>query len=242
MEKISAITDVEVDPSPEVNLIDWDKDAEKKFLAASLYEYSSMSEIQIQRIVESLSKEESHRIIREYVGQRSNRRHIPGRGAERSYYRFDILSDYGSFRDLQRHRMMTVEWQRLTTDHGYVTPELIDEVGETNRWKNVMSRSEELFDIVNSVNGDNVAQYVVPFAFKIRYVMLMNIREAFHLLELRTSRQGHPDYRRICQEMHTLIRDKAAHKQIADSMKYVDYETYELERLEAERRNSNRTT
>ena len=138
--------------------------------------------------------------------------------------------------------MMTVEWQRLTTDHGYVTPELIDEVGETNRWKNVMSRGEELFDIVNSVNGDNVAQYVVPFAFKIRYVMQMNIREAFHLLELRTSRQGHPDYRRICQEMHTLIRDKAGHKLIADSMKYVDYETYELERLEAERRNSNRTT
>ena len=175
MEKISAITDVEVDPSPEVNLIDWDKDAEKKFLSASLYEYSSMSEIQIQRIVENLSKEESHRIIREYVGQRSNRRHIPGRGAERSYYRFDILSDYGSFRDLQRHRMMTVEWQRLTTDHGYVTPELIDEVGETNRWKNVMSRSEELFDIVNSVNGDNVAQYVVPFAFKIRYVMQLSL-------------------------------------------------------------------
>ena len=242
MEKISAITDVEAEPSLEVNLIDWDKDAEKNLLAAALYEYSSISEIQIKRIIETLSKEEIHRIISEYVGQRSNRRHIPGRGAERSYYRFDILSDYGSFRDLQRHRMMTVEWQRLTTNHGYITPELIDEVGEIKRWNNVMSRSEELFHTVNSISGENVAQYVVPFAFKIRYVMQMNIREAFHLLELRTSRQGHPDYRRICQEMHTLIRDKAGHKLIANSMKYVDYQTYELERLEAERRNSNKTT
>ena len=83
-----------------------------------------------------------------------------------------------------------------------------------------------------------MAQYAVPFAFRLRYSMQMNAREAFHLLELRSQQAGHPAYRRIAQEMHRLIRDQAGHRVIADAMSYVDHETYDLARLESERRAS----
>ena len=84
--------------------------------------------------------------------------------------------------------------------------------------------------------GADVAQYVVPFAYRIRFFMQLNARQAFHLLELRTVQQGHTGYRRVCQEMHRLIREKAGHRLMADAMRFVDYEDYDLERLEAERR------
>lgn len=154
---------------------------------------------------------------------------------ERSFYRFDILSDFGSFRDLQRHRMMTIDWQRLGVKHGYSTPPAIEEVGWTQRWDDAMGRMSEFHQTVLNEHGPDVSQYVVPFGFKLRYSMQFNVREAFHLLELRTAQQGHPDYRRVCQDMHKLIRDKAGHKALADAMTYVDHGSYDLERLEAER-------
>ena len=80
-----------------------------------------------------------------------------------------------------------------------------------------------------------MAQYVVPFSYNIRYSMQFNVREAYHLLELRTAPQGHVDYRRVCQKMHELILNKAGHKILANSMKYVDHNTYDLERIDAER-------
>ena len=175
-------------------------------------------------------------VIRSYVGNRQNRRHKPGRGMERSFYRFDVLSDFGSFSDLQRHRMMTLDWQRLGVKHGYATPPTIEEVGWTQRWDDAMGRMTEFHETVNREHGPDVAQYVVPFGFKLRYSMQFNVREAFHMLELRTSEQGHPDYRRVCQAMHTLIREKAGHRALADAMSYVDHNDYDLGRLEAERR------
>jgi thymidylate synthase ThyX len=157
---------------------------------------------------------------------------------ERSYYRFDILSDYGAFRDLQRHRMLTLEWQRISPTHGYVTPSSITDLAATQRWEEAMERAAGLYGRIAASHGAVVAQYAVPFAYKVRYVMEMNAREAFHLLELRSQQAGHPDYRRVAQQMHRLIREEAGHRLIADAMSYVDHDSYDLARLDSERRAS----
>ena len=225
---------------PEVELTDWDPDGETKVAAAALYAYTDLPDGQLLELARNMPYEEKASVIRTYAGERMNRRHKPGRGAERVSYRFDILSDFGSFRDLQRHRMLTLEWQPLSVSHGYSTPAEIVEAGETAEWHAAMDRMADLYALLSDTYGEGVAQYAVPFAHRLRYVMQLNAREAFHLLELRTTPQGHPDYRRVCQEMHRLIRDKAGHKLIADAMKYVDYGSHELERLEAERRSASK--
>lgn len=222
---------------PEVQLTEWDPDAEKKLAAAALYEFSDLPDSQLTGIGDHMSVEERKRVLTAYVGNRSNRRHMPGRAFERSFYRFDILSDFGSFRDLQRHRMLTIDWQRLSPRFGYSVPEAVEENGLTGEWNDSMSRMTELHGKLSERFGQDVAQYAVPFAFRLRYYMHLNVREAFHLLELRTDRQGHADYRRICQEMHRLIREQAGHTVLADAMSYVDHNEYGLERLEAERKN-----
>jgi len=155
---------------------------------------------------------------------------------ERVSYRFDILCDYGIFRDLQRHRMMTLEWQRLGTLHGYVVPDSVVDIGAEGRWRAAMDRAAGLSDAVNDAVGADAAQYAVPFAYRIRFYMDLNAREAFHMLELRTAEGGHPDYRRVCQEMHRLIRDEAGHTAIAEAMRFVDHGDYGLGRLATERR------
>ena len=173
-------------------------------------------------------------LLRAYVGERRNRRHKPGRAFERTDYRFDVLADYGAFRDLQRHRMLTIEWQPLSPRHGYEVPESVEEAGlrdrSTTRW-NARPRSTTRC----SIRFPEQAPYAVSLAYRMRFVMQMNAREAMHMLELRTSPQGHPAYRQVAQEMHRLIAEQAGHRAIAAAMTYVDHTTYELERLAAER-------
>ncbi|MDJ0663636.1 MAG: FAD-dependent thymidylate synthase [Acidimicrobiia bacterium] len=223
-------------PRPEVTLVEWEQDAELKTAAASLYAYTDLPDDQLLDLVADLPEQKRAELIRAYVGDRRNRRHKPGRAMERSDYRFDILCDYGIFRDLQRHRMLSIEWQRLSPRHGYVTPEAIVDVGAQDLWDEAMARTESLHREVAEGLGPDVAQYVVPFAYRVRFFFQLNAREAFHLLELRTGPGGHPGYRRVCQEMHRLIAEQAGHRLIADAMTYVDHADYDLARLEGERR------
>ena len=226
----------------EVRLLDYDPDAEIKVVAAALYPYSNRSEEDLLKTAIRMSDEERRKVISTYIGERLNRRHKPGRGMERVYYRFDVLSDFGSFRDLQRHRMMTIDWQRLTPRHGYSTPPEIEEVGNeiATRWHDSMSEMSEFYWDLHKEHGADVAQYAVPFGYRIRYNIQMNARQAFHMLELRTGASGHSDYRRICLKMHALIRDQTGHAVIADAMKYVDSKDYGLGRLSSELRQSQR--
>jgi len=242
MNEIAAAIDIEVCDGPEVTLVDWDPDAEIKVAASALYAYSDLSDTQLLEVARNMGAEERAGIIRAYSGDRINRRHKPGRGMERVDYRFDITCDFGSFRDLQRHRMLTLDWQRLGIKHGYTTPGVLAEVGRVPEWDSAMERAAGLNANLMDQFGADVAQYAVPFGYRIRFVMQMNAREAFHLLELRTARAGHPDYRRVCQEIHRLIREKAGHRAIADAMKFVDYEEYELERIDSERRADERNS
>ncbi len=233
----SLFPDSEVpDAGPLVDLTDFDPDAEVKLVAAALYPFTNQSDRLVEGRVRSMTVDERLGVLRALVGDRSNRRHRPGRALERPSYRFDILSDYGAFRDLQRHRMMTLDWQRLSTSHGFVRPPEVDDAGLADRFDASMERSEALHDALEPEFPDQ-APYAAALAFRVRYMMHMNAREAMHVLELRTSPQGHPAYRRVCQEMHTQIRDVAGHRAIAEMMSYVDHSTgADLERLESERR------
>jgi thymidylate synthase ThyX len=223
------------EPRPDVTLVDWDPDGEEKVLAAMLYPYTALPEDQILAHVRRLSADERLAIVHAYVGERGNRRHKPGRALERTGYRFDVLSDYGAFRDLQRHRMLTIEWQSLTPDNGFDLPDAVRAAGVGAVYEDSLERSRALHDDLRPGYPDQAA-YAVALAFKVRYAMQFNAREAVHLLELRTGPQGHPSYRVVCQEMHRLIAEQAGHRAIAELMRFVDHGTYDLERLDAERR------
>jgi thymidylate synthase ThyX len=221
--------------SDEVTLVDFDPDGENKLVAAICYSASHLPESQILAKVDTMSTDEKLAIINTYVGHRDNRRHRPGRAFERTDYRFDILSDYGAFRDLQRHRLLTIEWQSLTPYQGFLRPDLVDAAGCGAEFDDVMERSRSLFETLVH-DFPEQASYAVSMAYRIRYVMQFNAREAMHMLELRSSPQGHPSYRRVALEMHRLIAEKAGHRALAAAMSHMTTEAPELERLDAERR------
>jgi thymidylate synthase ThyX len=227
--------DTPVEPSAEVELVDFDPDAEDKILAAICYAHSTLPEHQLIERVRRLGSDERAALLCAYVGERENRRHKPGRAFERSFYRFDVLSDYGAFRDMQRHRMLTIEWQRLTPNHGYSRPELVLESGAGGVFDEAMQRSAALYDAL-AVDYPEQASYAVSMAYRIRYSMQFNAREAMHMLELRSSPQGHPSYRRVALEMHRLIAEQAGHRALASAMSHMTTDAPELERLESERR------
>ena len=220
---------------PVVRLVDFDPDGEDKVLAAMCYPHTGLPEAEVLRRVRALGAEERRALARAYVGERANRRHRPGRAFERTDYRFDVVSDYGAFRDLQRHRMLTMEWQELGTSLGFEVPVVVAEAGAADAYETSLRRSAELYEAMCDICPDQ-ASYAVALAFRIRYVMQMNAREAMHLIELRSGQQGHPAYRDVAQQMHRLIAEEAGHRVIAESMSFVDHGTYELERIDAERR------
>jgi thymidylate synthase ThyX len=226
---------VEPDDAPEVTLVDWDPDGENKLLAAICYSASTLPEHQLLELVRRFTFEERAALLRAYVGDRVNRRYKPGRAFERLGYRFDVLSDYGAFRDLQRHRLLTVEWQAFTNRHGYLRPELVDDAGGTATFDDAMARSAALYDALAEPFPQQ-APYSLAMAHRVRYAMQFNAREALHLLELRSAPQGHPSYRRVVLEMHRLIAEQAGHRAVAAAMIHISREAPALERLEAERR------
>jgi thymidylate synthase ThyX len=225
------------DDEERVELVDFDPDAEVKLVASMLYPYTHLPEGALERRAREMTVEERLRVIRTYTGDRQNRRHRPGRALERPFYRFDILADYGAFRDLQRHRMLTVDWQPLNPRHGYAMPPLIEEVGMVEAFEGAMDRSAELYDALHDRGFVVQASYAVALAYRVRFNFNINARSAMHTIELRSTPQGHPAYRRVAQRMHKLIEEVAGHRAIAAMMSFVNHSTEaELERLEAERR------
>jgi thymidylate synthase ThyX len=221
--------------SATVELLDFDPDGEDKVIAAICTPRTTRPEAEVLERVRLLGAEEKRSILQAYVGERTNRRHRPGRAFERTDYRFDVVTDYGAFRDLQRHRILSIEWQPLGGALGYDVPEVVEESGLTDRYVGSLERSRELYEALTSAFPDQ-ASYAVALAFRIRYTMQMNAREAMHLLELRSGPQGHPSYRWVAQEMHRQIAERAGHRLLAEAMSHVDYGAADLERLESERR------
>ncbi len=224
---------------PEVTLLDFDPEGEEKVLAAACFAHLRCSEHQAAQRVRGLNHDERVALLAAYVGDRRNRRHRPGRAFERTDYRFELVTDYGAFRDLQRHRMLTIEWQRLGIALGYDLPELVAEAGLGERYTDSIERAEDLYRTL-APHHEEQAAYAVALAHRIRYVIQCNAREAMHLIELRSGAQGHPAYRRVAQQMHHAIAEHAGHRALADAMWFVDYGMTDLERLESERRSERR--
>jgi thymidylate synthase ThyX len=226
------------DPPTPVTLVDFDPDGENKMIAAMLYPHTDLAESELAERVARMSADDRRQVVRAYVGDRVNRRHRPGRALERTSYRFDVVSDYGAFRDLQRHRMLTIEWQPLDTSLGYDVPDAAVEAGVAPAFEESMVRSATLHDAL-APPFPQQAPYAAALAFRVRYVMQMNVREAMHVLELRSGSQGHPVYRAVVRDMHRLIAEQAGHHAVAEMMRFVDHDDQAdngLGRLEAARR------
>jgi thymidylate synthase ThyX len=221
------------EPQESIRLLDWDKNAESTIMAAALFDQSTVDLQTVERHVEALSESEKDELWNDIVGDRGNRRHRPGRGFEHTTYTFEITSDYGAFRDLQRHRMLTMQWQTLTAELGYAVPEAIIEAGLEARWSPAIERAEYVRNELIS-EFPQQAQYLVTLGHRIRYVMRLNAREAMQMLELRTSPQAHPNYRKVCRELHRQIKEVAGHRRIADAMQFVGKEDVHLPRYASE--------
>ena len=219
---------------PSVRLLRVDGD-EDDLLAALLFESSAGSEEATREAIGSLDGEERAELLADLIGRRANRRHRPGRGLESIRYRFEIVSDYGGFRDLQRHRMLTVQWQSLTPDLGAGVPEQVELAGCGQRYRRALEISSNEYHRLMDRGLATAAPYALCLGYRIRYIMDLNAREAMQLIELRSGREGHPSYRAVAHEMHAQIA--AVHPAVAAAMRHVDGETEpRLERILSEMR------
>jgi len=217
-------------------LVDYESEnsAMDKIITSIMYEQSPSTSYQdILKHVKKISSEDKNKIINEFVKIRTNRRHRPSRAFENIYYTFDLCNNFGMFRDFHRHRALTLERQLLTTDHGYNIPNEIKVLGIEKDFKDCMNKTREVFDSMRKKFPEQ-AQYVVNFGYNYPYFMKFNLREACHLIELRTVPQGHVDYRRVAQQMFKQINK--VHPNLSKVMKYVDMKEYDLERFESEKR------
>ena len=217
-------------------LVDYEseKKAIDKILTSIMYEQSPSTSYQnILQQVKNLSKEKRIKIINSFTNLRENRRHRPSRAFESVYYTFDLLNNFGMFRDFHRHRALTLERQLLTTDHGYNIPDEIKILGIDKTYKECMDKTKETFNKIRKKYPEQ-GQYVVNFAYNYPYFMKFNLREACHLIELRTVPQGHADYRQVAQQMYKQINK--VHPNLSKIMKFVDLKEYDLERFESEKR------
>jgi thymidylate synthase ThyX len=204
---------------PTVELVHVDG-SEEDLLAASLFECAGAPETEILARIDVLDRDERAELLGAMIGERANRRHRPGRGFEALRYRFEIVSDYGAFRDLQRHRMLTCQWQRLGPDLGAGVPEEVREAGVGGEFERGLEISRGEYERLAAAGLREQAPYALSLAYRIRYVLDLNAREAMHLIELRSGREGHPTYRAVAQAMHERIA--AVHPGVAAAMSHVD--------------------
>ena len=208
---------------------------EMDIIGDMLYAYSNLSLNKINNQLNNLSYNQKIDIFNSYIGERLNRRQKPGRALELIHYSFDLMCDYGIFRDLQRHRMVDdLEWQNLTPRYGYEVPEIMDETNLTEIYEKCFDLSLKLHSLLVKNGYTEEAQYATLLGHKMRWKITYNAREAMHLHELRTSPQGHSGYRKLVNKMHEKVSE--VHPLIASSMKFVNTaEDPELSRLAAER-------
>jgi thymidylate synthase ThyX len=219
-----------------VKLLDFEDNfqAEVKVASAILYEQAQGQSLhRITSYVKSMPTEERHKIIKTYTEFRTNRRHRPGRAFEMVDYTFELFTNFGMFRDLHRHRVLTMERQLLSTRHGYDLPDELVDAGLDKDFADCMQLTKGVYETIARKMPEE-AQYVVNFAYRYPYFVKMNLREACHMIELRTTPQGHPDYRLTCQKMYSEM--KRVHPVLAEGVRYADMNTYQLERFDAEKK------
>lgn len=224
-----------VEASDPVQLISYWPRNELDVVADMLYEHSNLPLKAIQKEVSAWPMERKQEVFQAYMGERLNRRHRPGRALEKIHYSWDLMCDYGIFRDLQRHRMVDdLAWQTLTPRYGYDVPKLVEDAGLAEQFMEAFDLSLKLHSEMQQAGYEVEAQYATLLGHKMRWKITYNAREAMHFHELRTSPQGHPGYRKLVQQMHEKLAE--VHPLIAESMRFVNQdEDPELTRLAAER-------
>jgi thymidylate synthase ThyX len=219
-------------PSVTLTRVEGDED---ELLAALLFESAGVAEETIRDAIAALDVDERARLLGDLVGTRANRRYRPGRGFEALRYRFEIVADYGAFRDLQRHRMLTVQWQSLTPDLGAGVPEQVELAGCGEGYRRALEISAREYERLRDAGLETAAPYALCLGYRIRFILDLNAREAMQLIELRSGREGHPSYRAVAHEMHAQIA--AVHPAVAAAMIHVDRQTEpRLERILSEMR------
>jgi hypothetical protein len=222
------------DDGPSVTLLGAEGD-EDDLLAALLFESAECPEERIRDTIAGLDADDRARLLAELVGTRANRRHRPGRGFEALRYRFEIVADYGAFRDLQRHRMLTIQWQSLTPDLGAGVPEQVELAGCGEDYRRALEVSRREYERLRSAGLHTAAPYALCLGYRIRFILDLNAREAMQLIELRSGREGHPSYRAVAHEMHAQI--SAVHPAVGAAMTHVDtHAEPRLERILSEMR------
>jgi thymidylate synthase ThyX len=217
---------------PTVRLVEA-RGTEEDLLAALLFEAASCSEEEARRAVHNLPPDERETMLADLLGDRANRRYRPGRGFEALSYRFEVVSDYGAFRDLQRHRLLTAQWQTLGPELGAGVPEELEQAGVADAYRAGLERSREEYERLVAAGRGELAPYALCLGYRIRYLLDMNAREAMHLIELRSGREGHPSYRAVAHALHAEIA--AVHPAVAAAMTHVDTGTEpRLERILSE--------
>jgi thymidylate synthase ThyX len=223
---------------PSVRLLHVDGD-EEQLLAALLFEAAGVDEESARLRLAALGAEERAALLGDLVGARENRRHRPGRGFEALRYRFEVVADYGAFRDLQRHRLLTVQWQQLTPHLGADVPEEVEAAGCGDDYRRALEVSRAAWQELADAGRGREAVYALCLGYRIRFVLDLNAREAMQLIELRSAREGHPSYRAVAHEMHRQIG--LVHPMVAAAMSHVDTEAEpRLERILSEMRTERR--
>jgi thymidylate synthase ThyX len=129
--------------------------------------------------------------------------------------------------------MLTVQWQPLTPYLGAGVPEELEQAGVGDDYRAALERSEAEYERLVESGRPEIAPYALALGFRIRYILDMNAREAMHLIELRSGREGHPTYRAVAHELHRQIAQ--VHPAVAAAMTHVDRDTEpRLERMLSE--------
>ena len=205
-----------------------------KIVASAMYENADgMSYSDVLRHVRGMTRAQKTKILDGFVCTRSNRRHKPPRAYESTQYTFDLCHNFGMFRDMHRHRMLTMHRQLLSTRHGYEIPSDVVQIGMESAYREALDGARHAYDEM-AKKYPKQAQYVVNFAYNYPYVIRMSLREACHMIELRTIPQGHADYRRASQQMFLQIQKR--HPDLCRIIKFADLKAYDLERFESEKR------
>ncbi len=212
---------------PVVKLLEHDPDAESKVVKAALFPESGAGW--------GDTVGDADAVLEGLLGDRANRRQRPARALEHAQYTFEIVANFAAYRDLHRHRMLTQDRQLLGTALGYDTPAALAGLGMEDRFRAAVDGAANAHAKLSRDLGPAIAQYVVPLAYRVRWYFRINLRELYHLCELRTTPQGHPDYRWVAQEMFRRVSE--VQPRLARHAKFVDLGPGdELERRQSERR------
>jgi thymidylate synthase ThyX len=215
---------------PEVRLVEHDADADRRVVAAALFPHSDLPLAELRGVDVDVDA-----VLQALLDGRANRRHRAPRALEHAHYTFEIAANFGAYRDLQRHRMLSQERQLLGTALGYDVPPDLAVFGMEGRFREAVERAAETHRAMESALGPALAQYAVPLAFRLRWYFRASLREVYHLCELRTTPQGHPDYRHVAQELFRRVQE--VHPRLAAYARFVDMGPGdELERRASERR------